>query len=368
MKIFRRDRVRRIYSTWLALATVTILFGCTTHGAGAGSCGPFGDPPAKIISSPEPYCWSGTKMASWNDSDGTPRYSCVYEPTTATPQHKLPMLVYIHPSLLSADSVKLTNLLGSLYNAKLSDSPSREGFILLAPEGRKTSHFYPWPDDTGYGWDNWYRQFNPSGDVKIGSTVYKENVDAAALDHFIAEEVATGKVDTNRIYLTGWSNGAAMAVIYGLSRPNIAAIAVYSSPDPFGALGDPCQQVPVTAAPKSDGEIEVFNPRLAVMHIYNSCDTGGLCANISERLNKQLRAIGVNPDNVVLDALRNQVSSCDASCGTDPNGDYSITGNPKASTLGFMNHARWPSSWLPQMLEFLRGNRLIPPQQIGSLN
>ena len=307
-------------------------------------------------------------MAPWNDSDGTPRYSCLYEPTTATPQHKLPMVVYLHPSLVSADSAKFINLLGSLYNAKLSDSPSREGYILLAPEGRKTSHFYPWPDDSGYGWDNWYRQFNPAGDIKIGSTVYTENVDAAAIDHFIAEEVATGKVDTNRIYLTGWSNGAAMALIYGLSRPNIAAIAIYSGPDPFGAISDPCQQVPVAGTPKNDSEIQIFNPRLAVMHLYNSCDTAGLCANISQRLTDQLHALGIDPKNVILDAMRNQVTSCDASCGTDPNGDASITDNPEGATLGFMNHARWPSAWLPQMFEFLRDHRLIPPPQIGNLN
>ena len=37
-----------------------------------------------------------------------------------------------------------------------------------------------------------------------------ENADAATIDHFIAAEVTTENVDTRRIYVSGWSNGAAM--------------------------------------------------------------------------------------------------------------------------------------------------------------
>ncbi len=90
---------------------------------------------------------------------------------------------------------------------------------MLAPVGRKTTHYYPVPYNRGLGWDNWYRQLDPAGDVKIGATLYRENVDAAAIDHFIAEEVGADKADPNRIYVTGWSNGAAMAYLYALNRP-----------------------------------------------------------------------------------------------------------------------------------------------------
>ena len=76
--------------------------------------------------------------------------------------------------------------------------------------------------------------------MKIGAALYRENVDAAAIDHFIAEEVTTDIADPNRIYVTGWSNGAAMALLYALNRPRVAAVAVYSAPDPFGAFDDPC--------------------------------------------------------------------------------------------------------------------------------
>src|SRR2546428_463903 len=105
-----------------------------------------------------------------------------------------------------------------------------------APEDGEPCHYYPQPDQRQPGWDNWSRNFDPSDAA--------ENVDAWAIDRFVAQQVASGRVDTNRIYVTGWSNGAAMGYIYGLSRPSIAAIAVYSAPDPFHAFKDPCPQVP----------------------------------------------------------------------------------------------------------------------------
>lgn len=43
-----------------------------------------------------------------------------------------------------------------------------------------------------------------------------------------------------------------MAYAYGLARPAIAAIGVYSAPNPYQAFNDPCPQTPVTAKPTSD--------------------------------------------------------------------------------------------------------------------
>jgi poly(3-hydroxybutyrate) depolymerase len=104
-------------------------------------------------------------------------------------------------------------------------------------------------------------------------TVFKPNVDAAAIDHFIAQEVGSGKVDRDRIYLTGWSNGAAMAFLYGAERPSIAAIAAYSSPDPWNAFNDPCPQNPVIFPfPKSDQDLPIQNFFLPTNQVHNACD------------------------------------------------------------------------------------------------
>ena len=81
--------------------------------------------------------------------------------------------------------------------ADLSGDPARPGFIVVAPEGRATTHFYPAPDDQGSGWDNWYRQLDRRGrDLVVDGVTYAQNVDAATIDHFIDEVIATGKVDT----------------------------------------------------------------------------------------------------------------------------------------------------------------------------
>ena len=129
------------------------------------TCGPFGNPPAKLIANVVPKCDDGKLIGPWKDSDGTPRYACRYQPPPSTPPKPLPLIVYLHPSLANADSVRrYTNLLDLLKTANVSDDSSRPGFILLAPQGRNTVHYYPPPDHTGSGWDNWYRQFNPAGE------------------------------------------------------------------------------------------------------------------------------------------------------------------------------------------------------------
>jgi len=64
------------------------------------------------------------------------------------------MIVFLHPSLNDADSVVFTGFLNFLDSANLSGDPSKPGFILLAPEGRNTSHFDTDGDATGLGWDN----------------------------------------------------------------------------------------------------------------------------------------------------------------------------------------------------------------------
>jgi len=213
----------------LFLAITAFLLSCSSADPPA-SCGPFGAPSAAVFSKVLPNCGNGQLLGPWQDADKIDRYACLYQPKSAAANSKLPMLVYLHPSLFSAGWITQTNILELQDSVSLTDDPKNVGYIVLAPEGRKTTHYYPFPDNKGIGWDNWYRQLNPAGDVKIGNTTWRENADAATIDHFIATEVATGNVDTNRIYVSGWSNGAAMGLLYAVNRPNIAAAAVYSAP------------------------------------------------------------------------------------------------------------------------------------------
>ncbi len=340
-----------------ALALTIAMNGRAGADGGAG-CGPFGNAPAKMYASEKPACGRGEMLGPWKDADGTDRYACLYAPQAHEPGRRLPLLVYLHPSLFGAWTVKWTSLLERARTSALGEGAAH-GYVVLAPEGRNTAHRYPWPDNTGFGWDNWYRQLSPGGDVKIGQLVYRENVDAAAIDHFIDEAARTAMVDTRRIYVTGWSNGAAMAVLYAVSRPDVAAAAVYSAPDPFGALGDPCPQTPVAHAPANGGEVTIFNTRAAIMNVHNACDIEGICPN-SGKLARELRATGVEFDDVIVDAYDKRVTACVADCGTDPNGGLSLLQSPLSWFLALHRHGNWPDAWTPAMLDFLRAHPLHP--------
>jgi predicted esterase len=335
------------------------------------TCTPFGDLPRPV--QPEnalfhPTCLlTGKRLDDYTDANGTPRQACLFEPAAAAPDHKLPLVVFVHPSLAGPDLAgSATALRLQLETADLSGDPNRPGFILLEPAGRITERYYPVPDQ-GYspGWDNWYRQF-ATGTRRVNGGDYPENVDAATIDHFIAEELATGKVDEKRIYVMGWSNGSAMGILYALNRPNVAAAAVYSAPDPLAAFNDPCEQTPVAGAPKNDTELQVLNPGVPIFHVHNSCDVAGLCPN-GLRMESRLTAAGVPFKGLIIDDLKRPTEACEAICGTDPNatpaGLTDPTGyltNLPGYTLGTMNHLTWPYSYTDQMFEFLRTHPKSP--------
>ncbi len=332
-----------------------------TATARADTCSPFGNAPRPVTPNNEPVtCYPGTTLPGWTDADGNARTACLYEPAAASAANPLPMIVYLHPSLFTADTLPaVTNILDFQDTADLTGDPARPGFIVIAPEGRSTQHFYPSPDDTGTGWDNWYRQIDKKGrDVTVGDVTYPLNVDVATIDHYVDAEVATGKVDTRRIYVTGWSNGAAMGFLYGLNRAGIAAAAVYTAPDPFEAFNDPCPQTPVSRRARSDGEIRLTNKRLPVYHVHNACDIAGICPN-GEFLLSQLLDIRVRFTDLIIndDETPADPQMCDAACGTNPDGDVNFADNPEGYTRGSQNHTRWPKSQTQGMLDFFRDHR-----------
>ncbi|MGO9452594.1 MAG: hypothetical protein ACLQDV_16375 [Candidatus Binataceae bacterium] len=327
------------------------------------SCSPFGDPPAQVdrswiagaVTARNSVCPGGTRLGPWTDANGDERYACLYEPSHEPSRagERLPMLVFLHPSQLSAYSVVLTGLVGLIDKGSLREG--HPGFILLAPQGRYTTHLYPGYDSNALGWDNWYRQLSPAGAIGASGITYGENADAASIDHFVGEMIATGKVDRRRIYVMGWSNGATMALLYALNRPWVAAAAVYSAPDPFAALFDVCTQTPVAGAPAGDGQARIFNPRVPLMHVRNDCDIGGICPNGS-RFAARVRAIGGSIDDVIIDSSGLRVSSCDDSCGTDEMADGQV--GTVAGLRGMARHMRWPTQWNELMLNFLRRHPL----------
>src|SRR5437867_2491000 len=332
-------------------------------GTAAADCNPFGNSPRPMVQDlTQLTCAGGTMMAPWSDGDGTTRKACLYEPGSASTAKPLPLVVYIHPSLFTADTLQAPgmNLLSFRNTADLSGDPARPGFIVVAPEGRATQHFYPAPDDQGTGWDNWYRQFDRFGrDVVVGGVTYRQNVDAATIDHFIDAEVATGKVDTRRIYLMGWSNGSAMGFLYALSRRRVAAAALYTGPNPFEAFNDPCPQHPVAHRARSLAELQVPHRRLPILHVHNACDIAGICPN-GELLMSQLLPLRTPFTDIIIDGSQQQVLTCDPGCGTNPDADVNFADNPRGYTEGSQNHTRCPTAWTVTTLDFFRQHRGPP--------
>ncbi|TAJ52117.1 MAG: hypothetical protein EPN60_17340 [Nevskiaceae bacterium] len=333
------------------------------------ACTPFGDPPRRV----EPLLdtlfaasctgGGGRGLENWTDAEGNPRQACLYQPEAASTDHKLPLVIYLHPSLVGVDiTLALSNIRSQLDTADLSGDPQRPGFLLLAPYGRVTARYYPFPDNfLGPGWDNWYRQLQPGVESRrVNGEDYPQNVDAATIDHYLQKVLASGLVDERRIYVMGWSNGSAMGLLYSLNRPQVAAAALYTAPDPLAAFDDPCAQTPVAATPKDDTELQLFNPGVPIYHVHNACDIAGICPN-GLRLEQRLIAAGTPFQGQIIDNQKLATDRCDALCGTDPNGvpaglldPLGYVQNLPGYLLGTLNHVTWPRDWTEEMFRFLR--------------
>lgn len=336
----------------------------TTIPVTRAQCTPFGNPPAprndllSTVQLAATICTGGTRLPDWLDGNGTPRGACLYDPGTATPDKPLPLVLFLHGSAVPPDvQLPTTNVLQSLSTADLSGDPARPGFVMIEVLGRVTDHHYPAPNNTNtIGYDVWYRQFLPTA-RSVNGELYPPHADAAAVDHYLAEHLASGTVDRNRIYMLGWSNGAALSLLYAQNRPNIAAVAMYSGPDPYDSLSDPCGQVPVIGAPLDDRELQVLHPGVPVFHIQNNCDTNGSCPNGLAMRDKLLGSGTADITHQMIDGVPTQAatSECDASCGTDPRGDGN---NLVAKIVGQLNHSAWPRPWTAAYFEFLREHPL----------
>ncbi len=312
---------------------------------GDGCLGIHGDPPRETAPSVQGQAASlyylaelctlrGGEKIEWTDPDSTPRLACLFESSASSAENPLPLVTFLGGSIFPGD---IQTVLGGLEfrinTADLTADPARPGFNLLVVEGRDKEHFYPFPDDHALGFDNWYRNFDRD-DPEI-------NVDVATIDHYIAEVEARGVVDPKRKYMMGWSNGAAMSILYALNTPGIAASAVYSSPDPFVDSFDPCAQLPFG------------NNLRPVMTVHNSCDIIGICQSGSVAFRGIMATTlpQVELRSVIIDPLQGETDACVAACAYD--------GNPlQLASPGSVLHLRWPLQWNDEFFAFLRDRPL----------
>lgn len=294
------------------------------------NCNQYGSPPARVVGDIESptglqdylqICHG--QILTLTDNLGQKRAVCFYANPNSTKDKPLPLLVYLHPSLAGTtvtfpltgfDNVRDTQSLNN-------EDSSRLGFSYILPAGRNTVHTYPFPDNVGLGWDNWYRNLDRSSPGL--------NADVDFIDKAIAYAKSNVPVDLRRVFMSGWSNGAAMTEMYAANTDGIAAAVVYSAPDPYRDSQDPCTQVPY--------------PKYAtpVRDVHNYCDIIGICTtgkNYRDDLKKQNPSLAQSI--AVIEVLTAAVKSKDdiAKCNPACQGTCGITKGTLARVCWPGNH------------------------------
>lgn len=148
---------------------------------------------------------------------------------------------------------------------------------------------------------------------------------------FIDTAIALAKdrvpVDARRVFMSGWSNGAAMAMFYALNTDGIAGTSVYSAPDHRDSQ-NPCTQVPrpKAATPTQD--------------IYNYCDLFGI-SKTGKYFYDDLRKRGprLPVSFLVVDTLTTELKSRDGDAKCDP-----VCQSVCGLTEGTIAHQCWPQT------------------------
>jgi hypothetical protein len=230
--------------------------------------------------------------------------------------------VWLLPSLIQQDiAFPLTEIaLVQATQGLNNEDSSAVGFHILLPTGRLTAHDYPSIDATGIGWDNWYRNYD-RGTPGL-------NVDAESIDNFIAQAKSLVSVDERRVFMSGWSNGAAMAIQYALMTPGIAAASVYSAPDAWRDVQSPCAQptYPQYATPIRD------------MHNYQDI-LGIQITGLYFYQDLTYRFPQIEASFVVIDDLTALPLSYDHNAKVD---ESCAIGSVCATTIGVLAHMRYP--------------------------
>jgi len=313
---------KRRFTSVAALAALFVSLASAAADLSTPACTATGTPPIQTVEpvTERPSCKDGRVLSF--DQAGVTRYACLNLVGGAA---KSPMIVYLHGSLTTPDSLYLAgrDLFALSRTYPLSAHADTKGFILLSPEGRRAQ---PWGGEgahtgTGFHWDEWQR--DPA-----------TNLDVQAIDHFIDEVVATGLVDEKQIYVFGWSNGANMAVLYGAWRSErIAAVAQYAGTDPWQRT--PC---PVDMPP---------GRRVPLTLMRNMCDALAQCPATSswsgtlEGLNWPFQRV----DLALHGRQSKPTTQCVQSCG---------------KARGLYEHLRWPQREVlaEDMLAFFKANAL----------
>jgi len=272
------------------------------------------------------------KRMTWSEDAGAPRAACVYEPPGSTPK---PLVVFLHRLGGSADDVY--NLTSLRKEAATTDLGDGAGFALAADQGDNL-HSALDASTPGPNHDFYYRDF-------------ARNPDFESVDHVVDTLVAGGKIDTARIYVMGWGEGAFFAEAYAIVRnvtatpggSRVAAAAVYEGADPF--------QSPTTARPDCK---EATYPRASVpiYLLHRSCSLVACDSTQATTFGLppgfDVETWAATPSAVIQDQIIDELGAPATSCAQ-------VCGLKEAASK---ESASWPSGWETEMLAFLAKHSL----------
>lgn len=251
------------------------------------------------------------QVLEWRDSEGAPRYACLFAPKNLETRAPLPLVIFFHAPYEDPTSVdKKTGLRKLASSLQLSGDPAHAGFMILAPQGR-------------------HIRYGRQGAAFDAEYTGHDNVDVAAVDHFVEELVARKVVDTRRVYALGASFGGLMASTYAMMRADkVAAFAAYASDAPKASWTCP--------GPPPPG-----------MVVYRACDEFFPCDSV-ERWLRARDALSAETGWIRLGDFMSDEPNCAL---------------PKKCTAikGAANHRKWPKAREEEILRFLGRHTLNSP-------
>lgn len=250
----------------------------------------------------------GARIVEWKDSEGSPRYACIFSPPGVETRAPLPLVIFFHDEQDDPSAVhKKTHLQKLAATRNITGDPSHTGFIVLAVQGRRIAG-------------------GKRGSLFDTEYTGEGNTDVVTVDHFVSELEAKGLVDRRRIYTLGASLGGHMAATYAMTRADkIAAFAVFGTDAPHASWSCP-------------------GPPPPALVLYRACD-GFISCEAVERWLRARDSVSAETKWIRLGAGNNEEPSCSVrnKC------------TPKRSEG---NHHRWPKGREGDILSFFARHAL----------
>lgn len=243
------------------------------------------------------------RVLEYRDSEGTPRYGCVFESSKIEQAKPVPLVIFLHGEFDDATALHKKTRLRALYHKlDLTGDPKHPGFVVLSPQARKLEGSH------SLRWDHGYHS--------------RKNVDVVTIDHFVDDLLSSGVVDARQIYVVGDSGGGRMAALYAMLRPDrVAAFATYATD--ASTYRWTCEEPPTPAA-----------------IAYRACDAIVPCADVEQWLSARSDAHAAT-FSLRLGSGKAREPSC------------ALSKAACREKKGTANHHRWPKHNERELLDYL---------------